>query len=48
LEKLEIVSGHADWDQEKLFDKKTKKEKSRDTIPLSPVEFSFKVLRNSV
>jgi hypothetical protein len=33
--KIEIVYGHAHWDQGKLFDeKKTGDEQSRDTVPL--------------
>jgi hypothetical protein len=40
LEKFEIVSGHAHWDQEKLLDEKTGNEKYRDTVPLSIKTFN--------
>jgi hypothetical protein len=33
--KFEIVPGHAFWDQNKLFDEKTRGEKTRDTVLLN-------------
>jgi hypothetical protein len=32
--KFKIVSGHAYWEQETLFDEKNRDKKSRDTVPL--------------
>jgi hypothetical protein len=32
IQKIEIVSGRACWDQEKLFYEKNRDEKSRDTV----------------
>jgi hypothetical protein len=35
VKKLELISGHAFWDHEKLFDEKAEDEKSRDTVLLT-------------
>ena len=34
-EKIKIIPGYLQWDQEELFNEKTSTQKSRDAVPLS-------------